>query len=104
MEILIQNHVGFFYNELTFNNPNLIKEASITVKVKDAHEVKSAIIEKMNILHGNMDYLAYELSDNGILEDGKEWYKVKVTYVLEDDFYETDRRRNVMLYSDDDDY
>ena len=107
MATVINNYVPWIFNE-NAQYGNIYQETSLIVNVAHEDDIDEAVLDMdeavltkfTNMYHlGQEDiaYLAYEIIDCGVKED-KEWYKVAVRYVTEEDFRAADRRRKNVLY------
>jgi hypothetical protein len=100
MTIIIQNYVTWAFNENAYYG-NLYQETSLIVTPRNELDIDDAVLTKFRKMYhlgkDDIAYLAYEIIDCGMKED-KEWYKVAVRYITEEDFWAADRRRKNVLY------
>ena len=100
MSIIIQNYVTWIFNE-NAQYGSLYQETSLIVTPRNELDIDEAVLTKFtNMYHLNradIAFLAYEIIDCGVKED-KEWYKVAIRYITEEDFWAADRRRKNVLY------
>ena len=99
MKTIIENYVPFAFNENSYYG-NFYQETSLIV-THEGDDIDDAVLTKFRSMYHlsqeDLAYLAYEIIDCGVKED-KEWYKVAIRYVTEEDFWAADRRRKNVLY------
>ncbi len=100
MRLLIQNYKGVCFNE-NAEYCDIFQDNIIVVTINEGEALDDAVLSKVRVLcEDELAYLSYDVLDCGVKTDDKEWYKIKVRYVAEDEFWYADRRRRRFLYSD----
>ena len=105
MEVLIQHHYDYSYDDLLYVNPNLFSESKIIVKVSDIQQLREQIVQNAIALYGELDYLSFEIEDSGLVPQNADltWYKVALVYIKDSTFNESHHCFNQKMYAYDDD-
>ena len=100
MTVVIENYVPFAFNENSYYGMRS-QETALIVTLDNGQDIDDAVLTKFcsmyHLEQADLAYLAYEIVDCGIKDD-KEWYKVAIRYITEEEFWSADRRRKNVLY------